>query len=161
MTPRVRNSMDDDLECTPTRDFTVAVFVVWERSVLLHVHRTLGRWLPPGGHIEPDELPDDAALREVFEETGIEASLIGEQLNSIALPGQPRQLCRPAGVQLAGITPGHQHIDLVYFATANGSAPGHNFAWFDEKTWQSLDLTQEVYAWCELAVAAVDRLTLR
>jgi len=135
------------------------VFVVWERSVLLHLHQKLGRWLPPGGHCEPNELPDDAALREVYEETGIVAKLIGEQLNRVELPGQPRQLCRPAGVQLAAITSGHQHVDLVYFATAEGGAPEHDAAWFDAKSWQSLNLTEEVHVWCELALAAVDRLT--
>ena len=47
------------------RHFTVAVFVVWEGKVLLHRHRKLGMWLPPGGHIEKVELPDEAAVREV------------------------------------------------------------------------------------------------
>jgi 8-oxo-dGTP pyrophosphatase MutT (NUDIX family) len=145
-----------DPQFTPTRDFTVAVFVVWKRSVLLHHHQKLGRWLPPGGHIEPNELPDEAALREVHEETGIIATLMGEQLNEVDLPGQPRQLCRPAGVQLAAISPGHEHIDLVYFATATGGVPTGDAAWFDEKSWQSLDLTEEVWTWCALAVATCD-----
>ncbi|MDR1426031.1 MAG: NUDIX domain-containing protein [Rickettsiales bacterium] len=35
-------------------------------------HKKLRRWLPPGGHVEPNEIPDDAARREVFEETGID-----------------------------------------------------------------------------------------
>src|SRR3712207_2453622 len=56
------------------RHFTVAVFVVWEGMVLLHLHRKLGMWLPPGGHIERDELPDNAAIREVYEETGPRAA---------------------------------------------------------------------------------------
>jgi hypothetical protein len=34
---------------SPTRDFTVAVLVVHDGKVLLHWHRKLGRWLPPGG----------------------------------------------------------------------------------------------------------------
>ena len=55
----------------PTRDFTVAVFVVWQGCVLLHPHRKLGLWLPPGGHIEANELPDEAAVREVLEESGV------------------------------------------------------------------------------------------
>jgi ADP-ribose pyrophosphatase YjhB (NUDIX family) len=33
--------------------------------VLLVYHRKLAMWLPPGGHVEPNELPDDAAVREV------------------------------------------------------------------------------------------------
>src|SRR5919202_5181038 len=95
------------------RHFTVAVFVVWEGKVLLHFHRKLGMWLPPGGHIERDELPDDAAVREVFEETGVEVELVGERREDV---DDPLQLHRPAGVQLENIGPDHQHIDLIYFA---------------------------------------------
>ena len=93
-----------------TRDFTVATFVVWRDQVLLLLHPKLKRWLPPGGHVEPNELPDEAAVREVREETGVEVRLIGERALDVA---SPRQLVRPEGVQLEDIAPGHQHIDLV------------------------------------------------
>jgi 8-oxo-dGTP diphosphatase len=36
-----------------------------------------GLWSPPGGHIEPGEAAEQAALREVAEETGVTASLSG------------------------------------------------------------------------------------
>lgn len=36
-----------------------------------------GTWSLPGGHIEPGERAKDAALREVSEETGIEAEILG------------------------------------------------------------------------------------
>lgn len=49
-------------------DFTVAVFVVHQNKVLLVHHRKLNRWLPVGGHIELDEGPEPAALREAFGE---------------------------------------------------------------------------------------------
>lgn len=61
------------------RHFTVAVFVVHEGRVLLNVHPKLGIWLPPGGHIELNELPDEAAVREVQEETGVQAELVGNR----------------------------------------------------------------------------------
>ena len=92
------------------RHFTVAVFVVWEGRVLLHRHRKLDMWLPPGGHIEQDELPDEAAVREVLEETDLWVELVGEKREDVS---DPVQLCRPAGVQLENIGPGHQHIDLI------------------------------------------------
>ncbi len=41
------------------------------RRVLLIRHVVLGRWLPPGGHVEAGELPPAAARREVREEVGI------------------------------------------------------------------------------------------
>lgn len=137
------------------RDFTVAVFVVDSGRVLLHYHSKLKRWLPPGGHIEPNELPDDAARREVLEETGVAATLIGEPSIDIDVPGQPRQLCRPAGIQLADIRPGHQHIDLVYLAIGGPAEARDGVGWFAPDEWADLALTDEVRAWCELAVARV------
>jgi 8-oxo-dGTP diphosphatase len=51
-------------------DFTVAIFVVHDARVLVILHRKLGKWLPLGGHIELDEDPELAALREAKEESG-------------------------------------------------------------------------------------------
>jgi ADP-ribose pyrophosphatase YjhB (NUDIX family) len=144
---------------TLTRDFTVAVFVVWSDAVLLHHHAKLDKWLPPGGHIEPNELPDEAAIREVHEETGLEISLVGRSANPIDLPGQPRQLCRPAGIQVVEISPGHEHIDIVYFAIADGGEPCCGARWCTAEDWQSLELSDEVRAWCAIAVDSVARET--
>lgn len=36
----------------------------------------LGKWLAPGGHVEKDELPHQAAEREFFEETGVKVQAI-------------------------------------------------------------------------------------
>ncbi len=58
-------------------DFTVAIFVVDQGKVLLVHHRRLGRWLPIGGHIELDEDPEAAALRETLEESGVRVALDG------------------------------------------------------------------------------------
>ncbi len=52
-------------------DFTASVYIVREGKVLLHKHKKLGIWLPPGGHIEPEEDPNQAALREAKEESGL------------------------------------------------------------------------------------------
>jgi len=145
-----------------TRDFTVAVFVVHERYVLLHQHPKLGRWLPPGGHIEPHELPDEAAVREVKEEAGIDIELVGDRGLSQDFPGQPRQLVVPAGIQLESISPGHEHIDLVYFGYASRvmacPAPppvSDGFRWVQAHDLSELAATDEIVAWCERAISTV------
>ena len=142
------------------REFTVAVFVVNRGRVLLLFHPKLGMWLPPGGHIEPNELPDEAALREVEEETGVRAQLVGERALDVAYP---RQLVRPAGIQLEDIAPGHQHIDLVYFAVpaADGAALAPEEAreqgagWYALEDLPALGANEEIQAWCARAVAAI------
>ncbi|HEX5541547.1 MAG TPA: NUDIX domain-containing protein [Micromonospora sp.] len=49
-------------------------------SVLLVNHLKAGLWLPPGGHVDPDEHPTQTARREAQEELGIDAdSNIGER----------------------------------------------------------------------------------
>lgn len=135
-----------------TRDFTTAVFVVHEGKVLLHRHRKLNRWLPPGGHIEPNEIPDLAAVREVFEETGVVVTLVGSPAIDVDIPGQPKQLCPPAGIQMTAIGPGHEHIDIVYFATGNPAAELPDVGWFGPDEWAPLDLTEEITAWCQAAL---------
>lgn len=143
-----------------TRDFTVAVFVVHADHVLLHKHRKLGLWLPPGGHIEPDELPDEAAIREVEEESGLVVELAGAHGIDVDDPGAPLQLVRPEGIQLEDISPGHQHIDLIYFARPVGAEPGalpevlEGMRWLREDQFPTIDLTDEVVAWARRALGA-------
>lgn len=150
-----------------TKHFTVATFVVHAGRVLLHPHRKLGLWLPPGGHIEPHELPDDAARRETLEETGIAVRLVGAPGIDHAAPGAPRQLLRPEGIQVEDISrdPPHQHIDLIYFAVPDGVAADappppptgeegteSGMAWLDEAGLAERPVTDEVMAWVARAL---------
>jgi 8-oxo-dGTP pyrophosphatase MutT (NUDIX family) len=137
---------------TLSRDFTVAVFVVHEDRVLLHFHAKLDRWLPPGGHIEPNELPDEAAVREVLEETGVVCTLTGGTRMHYDDPALPLQLVTPAGIQLEQIGPDHQHIDLIYFASGSPTKPREQVGWFALDELEPLALTDEVLTWCRLAV---------
>jgi len=100
-----------------TLHFTATTFIVHQNKTLLHLHRSLKMWLPPGGHIDRDELPHIAALREVKEETGLDVNLVHDMPtiqseNAIELPS-PRHLL------LENINPYHKHIDMIYFAAAD------------------------------------------
>jgi 8-oxo-dGTP pyrophosphatase MutT (NUDIX family) len=80
--------------------------------------------MPPGGHIEADEDPVQAVLREIEEETGLATEVI---VGKEAAPfDYPKQLPAPYTILVEDI-PGpdepHKHIDMIYFCrTIDGSA---------------------------------------
>jgi len=123
------------------RHFTVSGFVTQQGATALHWHR-LGLWLPPGGHIEANEDPIEAVLREVLEETGIEVEVVptAPELGH----REPAQLPPPVTIGVydierdSGTSTPHQHIDFVYFTRpvegARLDLPDGNegWVWVDE-----------------------------
>lgn len=164
-------SQPDEAEASigPAREFTVAVFVIREDAVLLHWHKKLDMWLPPGGHVEPGELPDEAAIRETKEEAGLDIVLVDTTDDPRSPPPGPQRLCRPLGIQLEDIppTPHHQHIDLIYAAVPRdpvpprlgGESAGQGLGWYDRAACRRLDVSDEVLRWAEAARRAVERST--
>ena len=103
-------------------DFTASVFIVHQDMVLLRLHEKYKIWLMPGGHIELDEAPEDAAVREVREEVGLEIKLwTGNQAHfaSAVASDTYHELIPPILMNIHKINDDHRHIDLVYFATSD------------------------------------------
>ena len=101
-------------------DFTVAIFVVHQGRILVIHHRKLERWLPLGGHIELDEDPEIAALREAKEESGLDVELLGERPPTTG-PGT-RALIAPRFLDIHRISDTHEHIGMIYWARPKGGA---------------------------------------
>lgn len=81
-------------------------------------------WLPPGGHIEEGEEPEEAVVREIAEEAGVQARVLPTHPPRPFT--EPRQVPRPEAILLEDINePGrpHQHIDLIYFCAPVPGAP--------------------------------------
>lgn len=105
-------------------DFTVAIFVVHNEKILLIHHRKLDKWLPLGGHIELDEDPEQAALREAREESGFDVELLGERPPTTS-PGT-RALIAPRFLDIHRISDTHEHIGMIYWARPKPAASaGH------------------------------------
>lgn len=95
--------------------YCASAFVInpYDKKILLVKHADYDKWLQPGGHIEPNETPEEAAVREVYEETGLKIKLLGERF--------PREddFIRPLGVQCNRKKDGNRFIDIIYSAVPN------------------------------------------
>jgi 8-oxo-dGTP pyrophosphatase MutT (NUDIX family) len=124
-------------------DFTVEVFIVYHNMVLLRLHDKYNKWLSVGGHIELDEDPIEAAIREVKEEVGLDVKLIGETIDVDQTRVDYKELMPPRFLNQHKINETHKHISFVYFAksendevVASGDDRSDNWHWF---TLQELD----------------------
>lgn len=128
---------------------TVAVYIInSKKQVLMLRHKKINSWLPPGGHVEKNELIHHAAEREVKEETGIKIEFI---YNTKTLYDEcdyrATLLPRPLLVQLEDMGD-HYHEDFVYFAKAMDEKivnnEGHEIGWFNISDILKLDIFNNV-----------------
>jgi 8-oxo-dGTP pyrophosphatase MutT (NUDIX family) len=94
--------------CDETADpvhVTASAVVAGRRGTVLHVHRRLGRWLQPGGHIDPGESPAESE-----EETGLTLAHVPEGPLLIHL--DVHEAAR-----------GHTHLDLRYLLVGSDDDP--------------------------------------
>lgn len=114
------------------------------KKILLIEHGGFNQWVQPGGHIEENETPEDAAVREVYEETGIKIKLIGERF--------PREndFIRPLGIQ-NNRSDDIIQIDIIYCAVPIGSIEpviedeeAKDARWFSREELESLNVFEDI-----------------
>jgi 8-oxo-dGTP diphosphatase len=109
---------------TGVRHFTASAIVLDDRDrILLVHHKKVGRWLYPGGHLEPNEDPAQAAQREVLEETGIHTEVISGDL--FTHPAVTTHVPPYAIIEMDVADPlvgPHRHIDLIYVLRATSGS---------------------------------------
>lgn len=129
------------------KHFCASAFIINPKTkkILLVKHSDYDKWLQPGGHIEEDETPEEAAIREVYEETGIKITLLGERF--------PREddLIRPLGVQCNRKKDGTRFIDIIYAAIPNNldseiklNSESTEIGWFTRNELERIPVFQDV-----------------
>jgi 8-oxo-dGTP pyrophosphatase MutT (NUDIX family)/SAM-dependent methyltransferase len=116
----------------------------------LITHPRFRKLMLPGGHVEPDESPSEAALREIAEETGLAARFVpapaapapaGLDRVRVEQPWWIVEQPVPADNHLAAE---HVHVDHLYVAVPPSpepaSAPAHPFAWHGAAELAALDM---------------------
>jgi len=125
------------------RQFVATVYIIQQQKVLLILHRKLNKWLPPGGHLDPNETPSEGARREVREETGVEIEFIKQENIWIehwnASSFERPYLCLVEEIPAYKDTSAHQHIDFVYLARPVGGIEKQNVNEIDDMRWFSLN----------------------
>ena len=127
------------------RHFCASAYIIdpETKKILLVKHKKYGRWVQPGGHIEHDEFPEEAAVREAYEETGIKIKLLGDRF--------PREedFIRPLGIQKNRTETGI-HIDFIYPAIPLNhkelviSDESTNIGWFSREQLETLNVFPDV-----------------
>ena len=113
------------------------------------IYKKNRRWTQPGGHIEGNETPEEAVLREVYEETGLRVRLLGERF--------PREddFIRPLGIQKNRKTMNdgetHMHIDIIYAAVPNddnmpvlNKEESDDIGWFSREELEYIDCFPDI-----------------
>jgi len=130
------------------RHFTASALVFHKGKILLLEHKKLGSWLYPGGHIEPNETPDEAVYREVKEETGINVSIVDNRDMKLG-DENVEVLHKPFAILCELIdTPNdrHYHIDMIYICKSDTDVikvnknETKNIGWFSHEDLQNLNL---------------------
>ena len=135
------------------KHFVTSVYLLHEEKTLLLKHPKLGKWLPPGGHVEENETPIEAARREVMEETGLELEFLQDEHVWIER-WNARSFERPWMCLLEEIPehkgkPAHQHIDLIYVARPVGGVEARGadpMRWFSLEEVLELESDVEIFA---------------
>ena len=128
----------------------VTTYVVNENNqFLLLFHKKLKQWVPPSGKIERYETPEEASIRETFQETGLKIELISPAKT-------PSNIISPFGIQVNPIEAGSlEHVDLIYLAKSNGSSFQLDETESTKAQWLTIDeicelnTFREVKEWCQ------------
>lgn len=119
--------------------------------------------MPPGGHIDDNETPEDAAKRECKEETNLDVEIVGDPQPDLFTENKAegRMLTKPIAMLLEEIPasaernePAHQHMDFLFIAkpldetqaVLIAEAESDRMRWFTLSDIETLETDTEIFS---------------
>ncbi|NGX37444.1 MAG: 8-oxo-dGTP diphosphatase [Chlamydiae bacterium] len=141
------------------RQFVSTCYIVDQEKFLLLFHLKHKKWVAPGGHVEANETPSEAARREVREETGLEIVFLHQEnlwfedwnAKSIERPFS----CLLESVPAIGNEPAHQHIDFIFVAKPVGGTLTDG-KWFTVNEMSELEVFPDTPKMAQTVARTVD-----
>jgi len=142
------------------KQFSAGYFVKDGKVLLMH-HVKFNKWVPPGGHIEVDETPDQALKREWAEEVGLDIEVLPAYPSAFAGDANATPIPMPFHIDLE--REGFEVPHIGHFFYVRLIAPEqeikleleevHNVGWFSKEELKDLPTFDQVRA---LAAFAID-----
>ena len=146
------------------RSVTSTVYVVNGGRVLLHLHKKYNTWFPLGGHIEADEFPHEAAIREVSEEAGLKVTLLETEFAPPIELARVERVPSPFCLLYEGIGSAEEFLDFIFIAVTEETDPHPSekesrvFHWFTRDELLTGDLKPHIR---NTALAVLDHCATR
>ena len=151
------------------KQMTATAYILDEDKILLLLHPKLKKWLPPGGHLEYNELPPEGAIRETFEETGLKIAILKEEHIWVdqwnAKSFERPWLCLLENIPAYQDKPAHQHVDFIYLAKVIGGAitEAHQelqpIRWFSSEEVQALEPDLDIFRETQMTIQKIFETT--
>ena len=140
--------------------YFAAGYLVKDNKVLLVHHKGFDKWVPSGGHLEENETPDQAVIREWKEETNLDVEIIPAHENAFAGDDNATPIPMPFHIDLEreGFTVPHLgHFFYVKLLDEKqiisiSKDELFNYGWFSKEDLLTLPTFDQVRALAEYAL---------
>ena len=129
-------------------------YLVHKGKVLLVHNKSNNKWVPPGGHLENDETPDQAVIREMKEETSLDVEVIPAYKSAFAGDDNSTPIPMPFNVDVVREDFDSPRIGFYFYVKALGDpekiliqdTEAFSFGWFTESEIENLKTYDQVKA---------------
>ena len=132
------------------KSMTATVYVINNNKILLHQHKKYKTWFPLGGHMEADEFPHEAAIREAKEEAGFDIKLLETELAPEIELARVVRIPAPFCILHEGVGGVENFLDFIYIAETEETIPhpandeSKDFKWFTYEELLSYEIKPHV-----------------